>query len=59
MKKWEKFMAEYDALCEKYGYQLNSCGCCESPWLEPRSKDESPASHVVNTYEYIDRETAE
>lgn len=28
------FLAEYLNLCNKYGVIIDSCGCCNSPWIE-------------------------
>lgn len=31
----EAFLTEYEALCIKYGLHINSCSCCNSPWVSP------------------------
>lgn len=28
----DEFLREYEALCEKHGIIIDSCGCCRSPW---------------------------
>ena len=30
----KEFLEEYEALCRKYGICLESCGCCDSPWID-------------------------
>jgi hypothetical protein len=32
--KFTAFMAEYEALCRRHGLLVNSCGCCNSQWVE-------------------------
>jgi hypothetical protein len=29
----KEFLKEYEILCKKYNITINSCGCCDSPWL--------------------------
>jgi hypothetical protein len=33
--KRQAFIDEYKALCEKHGFFVMSCDCCEGPSLEP------------------------
>jgi hypothetical protein len=30
----DEFIAEYKELCLKYGRYIESCSCCDSPWIE-------------------------
>jgi len=32
-ERLKKFLEEYTKICKKYGYCINACGCCNSPWI--------------------------
>lgn len=32
--KLDKFLEELSELSNKYGFVINGCGCCGSPWIE-------------------------
>ena len=38
------FLKEYYRLCIKYGFIVDACGCCESPWLTDVIEPESTPS---------------
>jgi hypothetical protein len=29
----KEFLAEYGALCRKWGLYISACGCCDGPWV--------------------------
>ena len=31
--KFIQFINEYKQLCKKYNLHIDSCGCCQSPWV--------------------------
>ena len=33
MEKLYNFLKEYEALCKKYGFSIDACGCCDSPYI--------------------------
>ena len=37
-KDIEKFLKEYEKICQKYEMGLSGCGCCGSPYLDARSE---------------------
>lgn len=34
-----EFLKEYEALTKKYGFCINSCECCNSPWVDKYRDD--------------------
>lgn len=44
------FAKEYEALCRKYGLQIDSCGCCNSPWIS--SLEERGFAHLGNDVDF-------
>ena len=32
-EKIYKFLKEYETLCKKYGFSIDACGCCDSPYI--------------------------
>ena len=33
-RKLEMFLKELAELTDKYGFVINGCGCCGSPWIQ-------------------------
>lgn len=44
-ERYQQFLIEYEAICQKYGLRLDSCGCCGSPWPVVNS-DTDMAEHM-------------
>ena len=38
-EKTAAFLEEYRALCERHGFYVAACGCCDSPFLKEAGKD--------------------
>ena len=34
-ERLKKFLEEYAKICKKYGYFIDACGCCDSPYISP------------------------
>ena len=41
----EEFISEYIKLCKKYNLIVDSCGCCDSPWLSVCHTNEDIKNH--------------
>lgn len=46
------FAIEYEALCRKYGLQIDACGCCNSPWLVAIDEDNSDFEVLLRDIDY-------
>jgi hypothetical protein len=42
------FLAEYKALCQRYGLCVDACGCCGSPYLQ------GAAGHLEGRIEHLE-----
>jgi len=31
--KLDQFLKELTVLCRRYGFKIDACGCCDSPWV--------------------------
>ena len=40
------FLNEYRKLCRKYGFYIDACGCCGSPWVEVALTDDEIERHI-------------
>ncbi len=49
-----EFLKEYKTLCEKYNLTVNSCGCCNSPWITGITKGYSITEHILHLLEQME-----
>ena len=56
-EKTRAFYIEYAALCRKHQMYINSCGCCDSPWISgpssPCGETEHSPADVNDALEHI------
>lgn len=49
-KKEEEFLKEYEKVCKKHQFIINSCECCESPWIISLDKLEYNYSETLKQH---------
>lgn len=54
-EKMTAFLQEYEALCRKHKMYINSCGCCDIPWIAEDGAVEEAMQHL-REYEEIENE---
>ncbi len=51
----EQFLVEYEELCLKFGLVVDSCGCCDSPWVKkPDPNNSGPGSGHGTIKEHLE-----
>ena len=46
LKRVENFIKGLEELCKEHGIYIDSCGCCNSPWLEDAETHERLADNL-------------
>jgi hypothetical protein len=51
-----RFLEEYELLCRKFDIIVGSCGCCNSPWIDPPGNGETIELHLADLRSKVEKE---